>query len=309
MKSPAFQFYPDDYMGGKPGLMTPEQTHVYIWLLCLDWNQHGFTHDEETLARWCRVKPSVFRRAWVTVQGCFTCDDGRWFNERLQREREKQEEYRQKMAENGKKGGRPPKAEPNQKETSGFKSANQNESTPLPTPLPTKNNLQTPTPSGPARGKPAPWMGEINRVWGEVFPEATAPKGAAKMLSPVVDKFGIERVAAELGVYLRATQPQFLSLPKFVATFGGSSVAGSITPKKNPVEQEAEDVWTLCKRYGFAQCTRSTIDGELQRALDAGDIDDVEAFRAKLRRLDIPFLRAVQSDKAAVRSIAERLVA
>jgi hypothetical protein len=157
--------------------------------------------------------------------------------------------------------------------------------------------------------KAKPWMGEINRVWTEVYPESKAPTGAANMLSPIVSKFGIERVSAELGVYLRATQPQFLSLPKFVATFGGSAVAGSITPKKNPVEQEAEDVWTLCKRYGFAQCTRSTIDGELQRALDAGDIDDVEAFRAKLRKLDIPFLRAVQSDKAAVRSIAERLVA
>lgn len=174
--------------------------------------------------------------------------------------------------------------------------------TPTPTPTPTNNTKAT-------RGKPAPWMGEINRVWGEVFPEAKAPTGAAKMLSPIVDRFGIERVAAELGVYLRATQPQFLSLPKFTATFGGSAVAGSIAPAKTEAERAAESVWALCKKYGFAQCTRTTIDGELQRALDAGDIDDVESFRAKLRKLDIPFLRAVQSDKAAVRSIAERLAA
>src|SRR6185312_14379194 len=62
-----------------------------------------------------------------------------------------------------------------------------------------------------------------NRVWTEVYPDSKAPTGAAKLLSPIVDKFGIERVAAELGKYLRATEAAYLSLPKFCSTFGGAN--------------------------------------------------------------------------------------
>ncbi len=291
MKSPAFQFYPDDYMGGKPGLMTPEQTHVYIWLLCLDWNQHGFLYEIETLARWCRVKKSVLVRAWPVVQECFACRDGRWFNERLEKERAKQEEYRQKMSENGKKGGRPAKAVGNETESGGFNSekpelsigkadVKPNESIPLPTPLPTKNKQQTPTPSGRTRGKPAPWMAEINRVWAEVFPEAKAPTGAAKMLSSIVDKFGIERVAAELGVYLRATKPQFLSLPKFTATFGGASRDAKA---QNPTAYAARLI-RFYVEHGFSQVLPiEQHDARIDELAAEHKIKDPERVKRELR--------------------------
>ena len=81
-----------------------------------------------------------------------------------------------------------------------------------------------PPPEKPKReSKAKPWMGEINRVWTEVYPDSKAPLGAAKMLSPIVDKFGVERVAAELGKYLRATEAAYLSVPKFCSTFGGAN--------------------------------------------------------------------------------------
>lgn len=133
-------------------MMTPEQTHVYIWLLCLDWNQNGFPFDVPTLARWCRVTPAIFRRAWSVVQDCFSSKEGRWFNERLEKEREKQTEYKKKMAENGKRGGRPQKASAFPGETKSFPEEKPPESIPFPSPIPTP--VTTTVPSEPSPPPP-----------------------------------------------------------------------------------------------------------------------------------------------------------
>ena len=51
-KSPAFQFYPDDFLGsGKVGTMTTDEVGAYTLLLCLEWNETGFVFDEEELRR------------------------------------------------------------------------------------------------------------------------------------------------------------------------------------------------------------------------------------------------------------------
>jgi hypothetical protein len=81
-------------------------------------------------------------------------------------------------------------------------------------------------------------------------------------------------------------------------------VVGSIP---SAVEQDAARIWALCKQYGFHHCTRSTIDGELERAHAAGDVDDPTAFKATLRTLDLGFLRDARSDSAAVTSIVKSL--
>ena len=90
-------------MGGKPALMEPLETHVYVWLLCLDWNQGGFVEDEKALARWCRVAPSTFRKAWPVVRECFELRGDRLFNPRLEKERGRQAEWREKSSRGGKK--------------------------------------------------------------------------------------------------------------------------------------------------------------------------------------------------------------
>lgn len=133
-KSPAFQFYPDDFMGGKPGMMNPEQTHVYIWLLCLDWNQNGFFFDERTLARWCRVTPGIFRSAWKIVQENFSSSEGRWYNERLSKERIKQAAWREKSAKGGRSKKQPPLDHPLEDDATNDEP---NGNIPLPSPFPT----------------------------------------------------------------------------------------------------------------------------------------------------------------------------
>lgn len=106
-KSPAFQFYPGDFVSGAPAFMRPLETHVYVWLLCLEWSRNGFEFDEADLASWCRIPVGQFRQAWAKVSASFVLRDGRYFNPRLDSEREKQQRYSERMAENGKKGGRP----------------------------------------------------------------------------------------------------------------------------------------------------------------------------------------------------------
>jgi uncharacterized protein YdaU (DUF1376 family) len=95
---PAFQFYPDDFIGGTVD-MTPEEVGAYIRLLCYQWG-HG--------------KAPLSKEAVDRVAGCVVSDSvlskfPRGKNRRLEDERRKQIEYRRKQAINGAKGGRPEK--------------------------------------------------------------------------------------------------------------------------------------------------------------------------------------------------------
>lgn len=104
--SPAFQFYPDDFLGsGKVGTMTLRELGAYTMLLCLDWNEVGFVYDEEELARWCRCTRKDFRAVWPRVSRCFVERGGRLYNPRLEAEREKQRVWREKSAKGGRRSG------------------------------------------------------------------------------------------------------------------------------------------------------------------------------------------------------------
>ncbi len=176
--SPAFQFYPDDFRGsGKVGTMTTEEVGAYVLLLCLDWNATGFAYDEEELARWCVLPRAKFRKAWVRVGRCFVERDGRLYNPRLEREREKQARYSRSMSENGRKGGRG-KADAKPDESRGLTDRKPQESTPFPSPTPvtTTTKATTPRRNGASSGlgfSLAPYI-DVHR---EIFPDSDPPGG------------------------------------------------------------------------------------------------------------------------------------
>jgi uncharacterized protein YdaU (DUF1376 family) len=98
-KSPAFQLYVSDFLGSaKVGMMSAEEVGAYLLLLCLDWQEGGFVHDPKRLAKWCRLSPAAFRRAWEQISQCFAERDGRLWNPRLELERAKQAAWRKKAA-------------------------------------------------------------------------------------------------------------------------------------------------------------------------------------------------------------------
>jgi len=95
MKPPAFQFYPDDFIGGTCDLSAKE-VGAYIRLLCFQWTKGKIPS--------CRNKLSRIAGTSVTPEVLSKFPDG--MNQRLESERIKQDDYREakkKAGENGAK--------------------------------------------------------------------------------------------------------------------------------------------------------------------------------------------------------------
>lgn len=118
-KSPAFQFYPKDWMTDiKVILMDNEVKGMYITLLCVDWLEDGILPEELPLI--CglseyikHVNPfndedsNFYDTALAQLSGCFMdhpYKPGFITNPRLLKERRGQEERRKERSEAGKKG-------------------------------------------------------------------------------------------------------------------------------------------------------------------------------------------------------------
>jgi uncharacterized protein YdaU (DUF1376 family) len=104
--SPAFQFYPSDFLGSpRVRVMSVEEIGAYTLLLCLDWELGGFTLDEaREFLTTHKMTAEMFDVAWVKLAKCFDEKEGRYSNPRLARERKKQREWRRKSSKGGKLG-------------------------------------------------------------------------------------------------------------------------------------------------------------------------------------------------------------
>lgn len=99
-KDPAFLFYSSDFLTGVID-MTMEERGQYITLMCL---QHQKGHLSEETIRFCVGNASV------KVLSKFRLDDmNLYYNERLEEETAKRDNFVQSRQKNGKKGGRPTK--------------------------------------------------------------------------------------------------------------------------------------------------------------------------------------------------------
>jgi len=97
-KAPAFQFYADDFLAGTI-TMTNEEKGAYITLLCIQWSRESLTESDFT--RVCIGMPPHSQRI---CQSKFQIDaEGNFRNPRMETEREKQDQYRQKQTDNAKK--------------------------------------------------------------------------------------------------------------------------------------------------------------------------------------------------------------
>lgn len=83
-KDPAFLFYPNDWLGGTLG-MTFEEKGAYMELLMLQFNRGHMTKD---------MIGQTVGQLWVKLEDKFRMDDnGLWFNERLELEKEKRKQF------------------------------------------------------------------------------------------------------------------------------------------------------------------------------------------------------------------------
>jgi uncharacterized protein YdaU (DUF1376 family) len=108
-KSPAFQFYVNDWLSSPSiSMMTPCHEGAYIRLLCYDWASDGIPDDDDALAMLSRLGEGWFKGGSAVVRKCFNqhpTKSGFLTNIRLQKEREKQRIWREKSSMGGKKSG------------------------------------------------------------------------------------------------------------------------------------------------------------------------------------------------------------
>lgn len=105
LKAPAFQFYAAEYLADeKVQLMSLEEEGCYIRLMAFCWREGSIPCDHEKLSRLC--KGASFTLLAVVMECFQTCDDNpdRLIHKRLEAERRKQAEWREKSSAGGKKG-------------------------------------------------------------------------------------------------------------------------------------------------------------------------------------------------------------
>ncbi len=130
MKRPSFQFYPKDLLSDTEAMAMPnEAMGIYFKLLCYDWVNDGIPDDPKMIMR-------IGGFEWTDLQGnmrnsedydivlkhiysramAHPSKNGFLTNPRLQKEREKQDDFSKKKVEAGKKGAKnrwqKPKNEP-----------------------------------------------------------------------------------------------------------------------------------------------------------------------------------------------------
>lgn len=104
-RSPAFQFYPKEFLAdGNVGGMSLQERGAYITLLCFCWNDGSIPTDPARLATMCGTTAKAFAACWPAVRACFREHDGRFIHPRLERERAKQDDHRERRSDRGVRG-------------------------------------------------------------------------------------------------------------------------------------------------------------------------------------------------------------
>lgn len=159
-KAPAFQFYAEKFLlDERQAVMTLAQSGAYVRLMSYCWRELTIPDDPDlcrVLVNDGRVTARQFREMWPLIRSCFEpTEDGRLRHATLDREREKQAQWRQKSAN----GGRHSQA--NRKGGSTTLEAE-----PVEPPLEPKANIPSPSPSlvppnPPSGGIPPPAGGSL----------------------------------------------------------------------------------------------------------------------------------------------------
>ena len=113
-KSPAFQFYPKDFLSDEKQIrMSSSAVGIYVRLLCHCWIEQSLPSDERALAQLSGAPLRELRAAWPSIAPCFEMNaSGRLENPRLVRERDSQDRFHMKQSRRAKKrwgGGVPAK--------------------------------------------------------------------------------------------------------------------------------------------------------------------------------------------------------
>jgi len=104
-KSPAFQFYPADYLSDMNTIaFTAEQDGHYLRLLCICWLEGFIPAEHDKVRRLLKDGDTIDQQALIDVLSCFKLNmvSKTYSHSRLDKERKKQFEWRKKSSAGGK---------------------------------------------------------------------------------------------------------------------------------------------------------------------------------------------------------------
>jgi len=104
-KSPAFSFYASNFLASTLTFSLRERG-AYITLLAWSWENGSIPNEAKARCKILGCTAREERLVWATLHDKFTLEDGALKNPRLESERTKQEEYREKSIAYGKQGGK-----------------------------------------------------------------------------------------------------------------------------------------------------------------------------------------------------------
>lgn len=106
-KSPAFQFYPKDFIGdANVAEMSMQERGVYITLICYCWDEGSIPSELDRVARLLSMPPKTLAKLWPAVKARFRPleeSNARLVHPRLEKEREKQANHRRRQADRASK--------------------------------------------------------------------------------------------------------------------------------------------------------------------------------------------------------------
>ncbi len=106
-QSPAFQFYPRDFLcDDKVMAMSASARGCYIVLLCHCWLSGSITSNVQELRRLSLYDGHDWPRTWGQLEKAFVPRHGALVNPRIERERQKQATFREMKARAGQAGGK-----------------------------------------------------------------------------------------------------------------------------------------------------------------------------------------------------------
>ncbi len=145
-KSPAFQWYPKDYLTDvNVEMMTLTEEGAYRRLMDYEWLSESLPNDHEKLARLCRVSLEQFEEMWPAIAPCFKITPEKITHSRLAKERRKQKSFKKTKSDAGKRGAKARWGK--DKNGSAINSPMAKDSSPSPSPSPspssTANNRDT----------------------------------------------------------------------------------------------------------------------------------------------------------------------
>lgn len=177
-KSPAFQFYPKDYLSDpRVRAMTFEQRGLYWEAICICWLEGTLPSDLIELAAILRCPVKRIRKIWPLISRCFDQHGDRLTHKRLDKERAAQADSRDRRAAAAQK-----RWEKEQKTDAMHMQSNAGEQSPVDA----KQCSSSPSSSPSSTSSPTPVKAEPPR---RIISGAASPLGWAKVHSSHVPDF------------------------------------------------------------------------------------------------------------------------